>query len=89
MRKVYFCTAVVSAEMAPTEADGKVGAGPNDRGTALCVYRPGWIVGYRRRIAVSVDYLPYYDSYQLTATVRLALASFDNEVASALFNLAV
>jgi HK97 family phage major capsid protein len=80
---------LVSAELPLTEADGKVGAGPNDRGTAVCVYRPGWIVGYRRRIAVSVDYLPYYDSYQLTATVRLALASFDNEVASALFNLAV
>lgn len=80
---------LVSAELPLTEADGKVGAGPNDRGTAVCVYRPGWIVGYRRRIAVSVDYLPYYDSYQLTATVRLALASFDTEVASALFNLAV
>jgi hypothetical protein len=47
------------------------------------------VVGYRRRIAVSVDYLPYYDSYQLTATVRLALANFDNEVAGVLFNLAV
>lgn len=80
---------LVSAELPLSESDGKVGAGPNDRGTALCVYRPGWIVGYRRRIAVSVDYLPYYDSYQLTATVRLALASFDSEVASVLFNLAV
>jgi hypothetical protein len=38
---------------------------------------------------VSVDYLPYYDSYQLTATVRLALARFDNEVASILYNLAI
>jgi HK97 family phage major capsid protein len=80
---------VVSAEMPLTEADGKVGAGPNDRGTAVCVYRPGWVVGYRRRIAVSVDYLPYTDSYQVTATVRLALANYDNEVAAALFNLAV
>ncbi len=80
---------LVSAEMPLTEADGKVGGGTNDRGTALCVYRPGWFVGYRRRIAVSVDYLPYYDSYQLTATVRLAFASFDTEVASALYNIAV
>lgn len=79
----------VSAEMPLTEADGKVGAGPNDRGTAICLYRPGWTVGYRRRIAVSVDYLPYYDSYQLTATVRLALARFDDDVAAALFNVAV
>ncbi len=80
---------LVSAEMPLTEADGKVGSGPNDRGTALCVHRPGWVVGYRRRINVSVDYLPYYDSYQLTATVRLALARFDNEVASILYNLAI
>ena len=80
---------LVSAEMPLTEADGKVGAGPNDRGTALVVYRPGWYVGYRRRIAVNVDYLPYYDSYQLTATVRLALAPFDTDAAAVLFNLAV
>ncbi|MDL1900584.1 phage major capsid protein [Anaerolineae bacterium CFX9] len=80
---------IVSSEMNLTEADGKVGGGTNDRGTALCVYRPGWYVGYRRRIAVSVDYVPYYDSYQLTATVRLALANYDTKVAAALYNLAV
>ena len=57
---------IVSAEMPLTDGDnGKVDdATPanNTKGTALCVYRPGWFVGYRRRIAVSVDYLPYYDS---------------------------
>ena len=79
----------VSAEMPLTEADGKVGGGANDRGQALCVYRPGWYVGYRRRIAVSVDYLSYYDSYQLTATVRLAFVRFDDDVASCLYNIAV
>lgn len=76
----------VSAEMPLTEADGKVGSS-NDRGQALCVYRPGWTVGYRRKIAVSVDYLSYYDSYQLTATVRLAFVRFDDEVASCLYNI--
>lgn len=80
---------LVSAEMPLTEADGKVGSGTNNRGQAVCVYRPGWFVGYRRRIAVSVDYLPYYDSYQLTATVRLAFANFDTDVSATLFNLAV
>lgn len=80
----------VSAEMPLTEADGKVNlSGTNNKGTALCVYRPGWFVGYRRRIAVNVDYLPYYDSYQLTATVRLAFNSFDATVASALYNITV
>ena len=79
----------VSAEMPLTEADGKVGGGTNDRGQAVCVYRPGWFVGYRRRVAVSVDYLPYYDSYQMTATVRVAFANFDDDVASVLYNVAV
>ncbi len=32
---------------------------------------------------------PYYDSYRLTATVRLAFINFDNEVAYVLYNLAV
>lgn len=79
----------LSAALPLTEADGKVGGGTNNRGTAICVYRPGWFVGYRRRIAVNVDYLPYYDAYQLTATVRLAFAHYDNDVAAALYNLAV
>ena len=80
---------VVSAEMPLTEADGKVGSGSNSRGQALCVYKPGWYVGYRRKIAVSVDYLSYYDSYQLTATARLAFVRFDDDVASCLYNIAV
>ena len=80
---------LLSAEMPLTEADGKVGASTNERGSALCVYHPGWFVGYRRRIAVNVDYLPYHDSYQLTATVRLAFAPFDTRVASMLYNIAV
>lgn len=82
---------IVSAEMALSDgANGRVNfttPANNTKGTALCVYRPGWFVGYRRRIAVSVDYLPYFDSYQLTATVRLALVNFDTDVAAALYNI--
>jgi HK97 family phage major capsid protein len=84
---------IVSAEMPLTDgADGKVNSttpANNTKGTALCVYRPGWFVGYRRRIAVSVDYLPYYDAYQLTATVRLAFVNFDADVSAALYNVSV
>lgn len=78
-----------SAELPMTDANGVIGASGNDKGTALCVYRPGWFVGYRRRIAVNVDYLPYYDSYQLTATVRLAFAAFDDYAASAAINITI
>ncbi|MBN2469816.1 MAG: phage major capsid protein, partial [Anaerolineae bacterium] len=80
---------LVSAEMPLTMADGKVNATGNTKGQAVCVYRPGWIVGYRRRIAASMDYLPYYDAYQMTATVRLALAPLDGDVAAALYNVTV
>lgn len=84
---------IVSAEMPLSEgAAGKVNAttpANNTKGTALCVARPGWFVGYRRRIAVSLDYLPYYDSYRLTATVRLAFVNLDNGVAAALTNITV
>lgn len=80
----------VSAELPLTNAAGKIDtSGGEDRGMALCVYRPGSFVGYRRRIAVNVDYIPYYDSYQLTATVRVGFANFDNTVASALYNIAL
>lgn len=81
---------LVSAELGLTGLDGtfEVG-GVNDKGTALLVYRPGWLVGTRRRIAVSVDYLPYYDAYQMTATVRLAFAPYDNAVAAVGVNIAV
>jgi len=80
---------LVSSEFPLTSASGKVAASGNTRGSALCVYRPGWFVGYRRRLAVSVDYLPYLDSYQLTATVRLGFGRFDAQVASALINIAL
>jgi hypothetical protein len=78
-----------SAELPMTDDTGVVAASGNDKGTALCVYRPGWFVGYRRRVAVNVDYLPYYDSYQLTATVRLAFAPFDDYAASAAVNITI
>ncbi|MBW7879890.1 MAG: phage major capsid protein [Anaerolineae bacterium] len=81
---------LVSAEMPLTLATGLVEVGgANDKGTAVLVYRPGWLVGTRRRVAVSVDYLPYYDAYQMTATVRLAFARYDDEVAAAGYDITV
>ena len=80
---------LVSAEMGLTMADGKIDSTGNTKGQAICAYKPGWVVGYRRRIAVAVDYLSYYDAYQMTATVRLAFNRFDADVASALYNITV
>ncbi|MBN1200615.1 MAG: phage major capsid protein [Anaerolineae bacterium] len=87
--KVDGVPVLVSAEMPLTQADGKANATGNTKGQAVCVYRPGWVVGYRRRVAATMDYLPYYDAYQMVATVRLAFARFDTEVASVLYNLTV
>jgi len=81
---------LASAELGLTGAGGtfEVG-GTNTKGTALLVYRPGWLIGTRRRIAVSVDYLSYYDAYQMTATVRLAFAPYDDSVAAIGVNITV
>jgi hypothetical protein len=40
-------------------------------------------------VAATMDYLPYYDAYQMVATVRLAFAPFDDYVASLLYNITV
>ena len=87
--KVDGVPVLVSAEMPLTQADGKANTTGNTKGQGVCVYRPGWIVGYRRRVAATMNYLPYYDAYQMVATVRLAFVNFDTEVASALYNITV
>ena len=82
---------LTSAEFGLAEADGAKSATPsnNTLGRLATVYRPNWYIGYKRRIAVSLDYLPYYDSYQLTATVRLGFTHFDDDSVGVLYNLAV
>jgi hypothetical protein len=89
---IYGVPVLPSAEMALTEADGKLSydtPSNNTKGQAVCVYRPGWMVGYRRRVAASMTYLPFYDAYQMVATLRLAFINFDAEVASVLYNITV
>jgi len=87
--KVDGVPVLVSAEMPLTQADGKADTVGNTKGQAVCVYRPGWVVGYRRRVAATMNYLPYYDAYQMVATVRLAFARLDTSVASMLYNITV
>mgnify|MGYP001236432082 CR=1 FL=1 len=90
--KIFGVPVLASAEMSLTEADGKLSYDTptnNTKGQGICVYRPGWMVGYRRRVAASMTYLPYYDAYQMVATLRIAFINFDAEVASCLYNLTV
>lgn len=79
----------LSAEMALSDANGKIPTAGGTKGAALCVYRPGWFVGLRRRVTLNVDYLAHMDAYQLTATVRLGFARQDDKAASALVNITV
>ena len=91
LAKVDGIPIIVSAEMGLTEADGKISAtaSNNTKGQAVLVYRPGWMVGFRRRVTVATEYLAYYDSYQMFMTLRLAFANFNNEVAAVLYNITV
>ncbi len=61
----------------------------NTTGTIIIAARTGWTLGYRRQVTTSVDFLPYYDSYQFVSTVRLALVNRDTVVASVIYNLDV
>ena len=82
---------IVSAEMGLTEADGKISTtGSNNvYGQAVLVYRPGWIVGYRRQVVATAKYFEEYDAYQLFAHARLAFNRFDADVASCLYYIGV
>ncbi len=77
---------LVSNEYALTNAAGKIPAAGGTLGSYTVAYRPGWYVDYRRRISASMDFIPYFDSYQLSATVRLAFVNRDAEVAAGVYN---
>lgn len=81
----------VSAEMALADTDGKVTQTVNvtDTGRAVLVHLPSWIAGYRRRVQSSMIFHPEYDSYQMVATVRLALQVQDTDSAAVLYNIGI
>lgn len=79
-----------TAEFPLTASDGKVtynAAGT--LGSLLLAYRPYWRVGYRRKITGAIEYLSYYDAYQMTYTVRLALVRRDADCAAILYDIGV
>lgn len=80
-----------SQELSLTNAAGKVSetGSNNTRGQLILAAKPGWKIGYRRQVTLYVEFLPYYDSYQLYASVRIALTNKDNVCASVLYNIAV
>jgi HK97 family phage major capsid protein len=79
-----------SEQLLAANTAGKVDldvVGNNTTGTIVFMAKLGWTLGYRRQVKTSVDFLPYYDSYQLTATIRLALAYQDTVAAATIYNI--
>lgn len=79
-----------SAELSLSNVNGKVDLDTpanNIYGQLILAARPAWKVGYRRQLTSSVDYLPYYDSYQMTNTVRMAFINKDTVASSILYGI--
>lgn len=82
---------IVSEEVGKTLSTGYYSstAASNTLGQMIVVHTPSWKLGYRRQISTDISYLPYYDSYVLTMTARMALGRFSTGAASLLINLGV
>jgi hypothetical protein len=77
-----------SAELVLTNSAGMVDVAQDGTlGQLILAAKPAWYLGYRRQVMSSVDYLPYYDSYQLTVTMRLAFINKDTVAAAELYNI--
>lgn len=84
---------LASAELSLTNATGKISATPanNTKGQAVIVFRPNWLIGYRRQINAVVEKIPGWDAYHLTASCRLCMVNFGGSTKSAaeLYDLTV
>lgn len=82
-------TVIPSAQLPLTDSTGVVSGTPanNIYGTAIIASKQSWKVGYRRQVTSSLDYLSYYDSYQLTNTVRFAFQNKDTIANAVIYGL--
>lgn len=80
-----------TSELVLSATNGKVSStgGNNLYGRLAAIHLPDWVVGFRRGISASLSFLPYYDAYQLVATVRLGLTRRDADCASVLYYIKV
>lgn len=77
-----------SSELNLTDANGYLDAAiDGTKGQLILAAKPAWYIGYRRQVTSSVDFLPYYDSYQLTVTMRLAFINKDTVASAELYNI--
>ncbi len=86
---VYDAPIVISDLMPLTNPAGKVGETDNNRGQALCIYRPGWVAAYHHKVGLSIDRDLMSDSYLVTATARIGLAPLSDNAAAVIYNIEV
>ncbi len=82
----------VSAQIGLANNGGNISATPanNTLGTVTLHHKTRWFLGYRRNIQLDVVPLGYFsDTYQLWATVRFGLVSFDTTSAVVGYNILV
>ena len=76
-----------------TNGEQSVTPANNKYGSALCVFKPLWYLGYRRQITANMDYINAFDAYELIITARAILVAQDQNAtgqsASILYNIAV
>ena len=85
----YGVPIIVSEELALANSAGKIPAAGGTLGQILAVYRPGWLVGFRRQVKVELERVPLADAYYIMATVRLAFINFDTDVAAISYDITV
>jgi hypothetical protein len=80
-----------SAEMPLSNTAGKVSTtGTNNvKGQGIIVFKPNFMIGYRRQVQANVEFFPWADAYQLVVTVRLCMINFDAASAAELYNFSV
>ncbi len=78
-----------SAEMALANSAGKIPNAGGTLGQAVIVFRPNWVVGYRRRVEATVEKIVGVDAFVMSVYARLALGSFDTTSAAELYNITV
>lgn len=81
---------LLTNELQLSASNGKVhNSTGNTYGRVIHVHLPSWVVGFRRRVTPVLEYISYYDSYMLTATIRLDLARNSANCASVLYYINV
>ena len=81
-----------SQELALANSAGKIDQDTpanNAYGRIVMAAKTGWTIGYRRQVTTNIDYLSYYDSYQMTATLRIAFINKDGYASAAAFGVNV